>query len=92
MKKINEFTALIVVDAYGDHILLNIIKGDEDGEHLSYGFDGSYLVDSPVINVPKYEAGTVYEAKIEYWLETFYELGENDFEYRIVETKTIKVI
>lgn len=86
-KKINEFKALIGVNAYGEHVLLNITEGDEDGEHLSYGFDGCFLSDNPVTNVPNYDKGSIYEAKIEYWLETLYELGENDFEYKIIETK-----
>lgn len=90
-EKVNGFTALIGVNAYDEHILLKIIEGDEENEHLDYGFDGCFLRDSPVSNIPKYKAGTVYEAKLEYWLETLYELGQNDFEYKIVDTKVKEI-
>jgi hypothetical protein len=103
-EKIGELKILVGVNIYGEHIFLKILEGDEDEKYLNYGFVGCFLDDNSVINIPDYNEGTVYEARVEFWsdvlyesdevelwLDALYKSDENDFEYRIVETK-IKVL
>lgn len=82
MKKKAELKLLVGVNIDGYHRILKLLEGDKT--HIEDGFDGSCFEDNPIINMPDYEEGTVYVAELDYYIETLYELGECDFEYRIV--------
>ena len=84
MKETDELKLLIGINIDGYHRILKLLEGDKT--HIEHGFDGCCLQDNPIINIPDYSEGTIYTAKLNYYVDQIYETGEIDFEYRIVDT------
>lgn len=89
MKKTAELKLLIGINTDGYHRILKLLEGDRT--HIEHGFDGSCLQDNPIMNIPNYKEGTIYIAKLDYYIDTLYEIGEIDFEYRIIDTHKINL-
>jgi hypothetical protein len=90
LKKTASLKLLVGINIDGYHRILKLLEGNKT--HIEDGFDGSCFEDNPVVkNIPDYEEGTVYVAELDYYIDTLYEVGEIDFEYRITKSQQLRM-